>query len=191
MSTTASSFPVTKEPISSDVRPASPDPRRRVRGRSPRARAGERSQPVACAGHARARRAQGAPENEMAAERTEIPLIGGKEIRTGRTAQAVMPHDHSHVLADYHLASPEHVQQAIAASAIARREWASWAWKTGPPILRAAELLATSWRSTIVAATMLGQSKTAFQAEIDAASEMIDFWRFNAYFAQELTTSSR
>ena len=124
----------------------------------------------------------------MASERLEIPIvIAGKEIRTGRLGQTVMPHDHSHVLADYHLADPEHVQQAIAASAAARREWSSWPWEDrAAVILRAAELLATTWRSTIVAATMLGQSKTAFQAEIDAASEMIDFWRFNAYFAQEL-----
>jgi 1-pyrroline-5-carboxylate dehydrogenase len=125
---------------------------------------------------------------KMAGEKIDIPLvIGGKEVRTGRTAQAVMPHNHRHVLADYHLASPEHVQQAIAAAAEARREWGSWAWEDRAAVLlRAAELLATTWRSTINAATMLGQSKTAFQAEIDAASEMIDFWRFNAYFAQEL-----
>jgi 1-pyrroline-5-carboxylate dehydrogenase len=124
----------------------------------------------------------------MAAEKIDIPIIiGGKEIRTGRTAKAVMPHDHQHVLAEYHLAGPEHVQQAIAASAEARREWAAWAWEDrAAVILRAAELLATSWRPTINAATMLGQSKTAMQAEIDAASEMIDFWRFNTYFAQEL-----
>jgi 1-pyrroline-5-carboxylate dehydrogenase len=124
----------------------------------------------------------------MAAERIEIPIIiGGKEVRTGRTEKSVMPHDHQHVLAEYHLAGPEHVQQAIAASADARREWAAWPWEDRAAVmLRAAELLATTWRSTINAATMLGQSKTAFQAEIDAASEMIDFWRFNTYFAQEL-----
>ena len=125
---------------------------------------------------------------QMAAEHIEIPLvIGGKEVRTGRTAHAVMPHDHKHVLADYHLAGPEHVQQAIAAAAEGRREWGSWPWEDRAAVLlRAAELLATTWRSTINAATMLGQSKTVFQAEIDSASEMIDFWRFNAFFAQEL-----
>jgi 1-pyrroline-5-carboxylate dehydrogenase len=124
----------------------------------------------------------------MAGERIDIPLvIGGKEIRTGKTAQAVMPHDHRHVLADYHLAGPEHIQQAIEAAAVARREWASWPWEDRAAVLlKAAELLATTWRPTLNAATMLGQSKTVMQAEIDAASEMVDFWRFNAYFAQEL-----
>jgi 1-pyrroline-5-carboxylate dehydrogenase len=124
----------------------------------------------------------------MAAEKIDIPIvIGGKEIRTGDIEKTVMPHAHQHVLAEYHKAGPEHIQQAIAAAAEARREWASWAWEDrAAVVLRAAELLATTWRPTINAATMLGQSKTAMQAEIDAASEMIDFWRFNTYFAQEL-----
>ena len=124
----------------------------------------------------------------MAAEKIDIPIvIGGREIRTGNTAQSVMPHDHSHVLAEYHIAGPEHVQQAIEASAAARREWSQWPWEDRAAILlKAAELLATTWRPTINASTMLGQSKTIYQAEIDAASEMIDFWRFNAHFAQEL-----
>ena len=124
----------------------------------------------------------------MAGEKIDIPLIiGGREIRTGTTGKTVMPHDHAHVLAEFHMATPEHIAQAIAASAAARREWAAWPWEDRAAVLlRAAELLATSWRATLNAATMLGQSKTVFQAEIDAASEMIDFWRFNAYFAQEL-----
>jgi 1-pyrroline-5-carboxylate dehydrogenase len=124
----------------------------------------------------------------MAAEKIEIPLIiGGKEIRTGDLHQAVMPHAHTHVLAEYHSARPEHVQQAIAASNAARREWAAFPWEDRAAVLlRAAELLATSWRATLNAATMLGQSKTVFQSEIDGACEMIDFWRFNAFFAQEL-----
>jgi 1-pyrroline-5-carboxylate dehydrogenase len=124
----------------------------------------------------------------MADEKIEIPIIiGGREIRTGKLEKTVMPHDHAHVLAEYHAAGPEHVEQAIAAAAKARREWAAWPWEDRAAVLlRAAELLATSWRATLNAATMLGQSKTVFQAEIDAASEMIDFWRFNTYFAQEL-----
>jgi 1-pyrroline-5-carboxylate dehydrogenase len=124
----------------------------------------------------------------MSAERLDIPLvIGGREIRTGRTAQAVMPHKHAHVLADWHKASPEHVRDAVKAAGEARREWAKWAWEDRAAVfLRAAELLTTSWRQTLNAATMLGQSKTAFQAEIDSACELIDFWRFNAAFAQEL-----
>ncbi len=124
----------------------------------------------------------------MAAEQIDIPvIIGGREIRTGKTHPVTMPHDHGHVLAQYHTAGPEHIAQAIAAAAEARREWAAWPWEDrAAVILRAAELLATTWRATINAATMLGQSKTAFQSEIDAACEMIDFWRFNTAFAQEL-----
>ncbi len=124
----------------------------------------------------------------MASERIEIPLvIGGKEVRGAETAPAVMPHDHAHVLAGWHKAGKEHVAQAIEAAAAARREWANWPWEDRAAVfLRAAELLATSWRSTLNAATMLGQSKTAFQAEIDSAAELIDFWRFNPHYAQEL-----
>ena len=124
----------------------------------------------------------------MASEKMDIPLvIGGREIRTGRTEKTVMPHDHRHVLAEYHLADREHVEQAIAAAAEANREWGSWPWEDRAAVfLRAAELLATSWRPVLNAATMLGQSKTVFQAEIDSASELVDFWRFNAYYAQEI-----
>jgi 1-pyrroline-5-carboxylate dehydrogenase len=124
----------------------------------------------------------------MAAERIEIPVvIGGKEFRSGKLAQAVMPHDHSHVLADWHMATPEMLQQAVAASAEARKEWSSWSWGDRAAVfLKAAELLTTTHRQTLNAATMLGQSKTPFQAEIDAACELIDFWRFNPYYAEQL-----
>ena len=125
---------------------------------------------------------------QMASERTDIPVvIGGREIRTGDVRQTVMPHDHRHVLADWHAAGPDHVRQAIQAAAAARVEWASWPWQDRAAVfLRAAELLTTTWRATLNASTMLGQSKTVIQAEIDAASELIDFWRFNPHFAQEL-----
>jgi len=124
----------------------------------------------------------------MAAERIDIPaVVGGREIRSGDTATAVMPHDHAHVLADWHKASAQTVDQAVAAAAAARKEWSAWAWEDRAAIfLKAAELLTTTWRSTLNAATMLGQSKTAFQAEIDSACELIDFWRFNPHYAQEL-----
>ena len=124
----------------------------------------------------------------MAAERVDIPLIvGGKEIRTGTTAQSVMPHDHRHVLADWHKAGPNEIQQAVKAAEAAQREWANWSWEDRAAVfLKAAELLATTWRQTLNASTMLGQSKTVHQAEIDAACELIDFWRFNPAYAQEL-----
>jgi 1-pyrroline-5-carboxylate dehydrogenase len=125
---------------------------------------------------------------QMAAEVVDIPvIIGGKECRTGATEKVVMPHKHGHVLGTYHKASPEHVKQAVDAALQARKEWSSWSFDDRAAVfLRAAELLTTSWRFTVVAATMLGQSKTAFQAEIDAASELVDFWRFNVAFGQEL-----
>jgi 1-pyrroline-5-carboxylate dehydrogenase len=125
---------------------------------------------------------------DMASERIEIPIIiGGKEIRSGETAQAVMPHNHRHVLGDWHKATTKHVRQAIDAARAARADWGNWAWEDRAAVfLKAAELLATTWRSTLNASTMLGQSKTVFQAEIDAACELIDFWRFNPAYAQEL-----
>jgi 1-pyrroline-5-carboxylate dehydrogenase len=124
----------------------------------------------------------------MAKEDLEIPLvIGGKDIRTGKTQQAVMPFSHRHVLAEWHMAEPRHVRQAIQASRRAQREWASWSWEDRAAVfLKAAELLATTHRATINAATMLGQAKTAHQAEIDAACELADFWRFNVAFAAEI-----
>jgi 1-pyrroline-5-carboxylate dehydrogenase len=124
----------------------------------------------------------------MAKERVDIPLIiGGKEIRTGELSQSVMPHDHKHVLGDWHKAGTANVEDAVRAAGTASKDWANWAWEDRAAIfLKAAELLATTWRATINAATMLGQSKTVYQAEIDAACELIDFWRFNPAYAQEL-----
>jgi 1-pyrroline-5-carboxylate dehydrogenase len=124
----------------------------------------------------------------MARDEIEIPLvIGGREVRTGDTTKAVMPHDHGHVLATWHKAGKEHAEAAIEAALAARHEWARWPWEDRAAVfLKAAELLATTWRATLNAATMLGQSKTAFQAEIDSAAELVDFWRFNPHYAQEL-----
>jgi len=124
----------------------------------------------------------------LAGDRAEIPLvIGGREVRTGSTEPTVMPHDHGHVLADVHVAGPSEIRQAIDAARQAAREWSVWPWADRAAVfLKAADLLATSWRARVNAATMLGQSKTAYQSEIDAACELIDFWRFNLQFAQEL-----
>jgi 1-pyrroline-5-carboxylate dehydrogenase len=136
--------------------------------------------------------APGSPEREevrvrlerMKAEQLEIPVVvGGEEIRTGDTFDAVMPHDKDHILAKVHMAGPGEVEQAIAASAEAWEDWSRLPWEERAAVfLRAAELLAGPWRSTLVAATMLNQSKTAHQAEIDAACEVIDFFRFNVEF---------
>jgi len=124
----------------------------------------------------------------MSNERVDIPLIiGGNEVHTGALTESVMPHNHRHVLASWHRANPEHVDQAVQAAQHAAKDWANWAWEDRAAVfLKAAELLATTWRATLNAATMLGQSKTAFQAEIDAACELIDFWRFNPHYAQSL-----
>ena len=124
----------------------------------------------------------------MSAECIDIPIIiGGEEMRTGELAQSVMPHNHRHVLGDWHKAGAPQIKHAIEAAAKASRDWANWAWEDRAAVfLKAAELLTTTWRATINAATMLGQSKTAYQAEIDAACELIDFWRFNPAYAQEL-----
>jgi 1-pyrroline-5-carboxylate dehydrogenase len=125
---------------------------------------------------------------EMSAHPIDIPVIvGGKEIRTGHTVDAVMPHCHRHVLAKVHQAGPPEVAAAIAA---ARAAWPAWAAATlderAAVFLKAADLLAGKYRATVNAATMLGQSKTSHQAEIDAACELIDFFRFNAHFAERI-----
>ena len=126
----------------------------------------------------------------LLADEIEIPLvIGGKEVRTGATAKAVCPHDHRHVLATYHQAGPAEVEAAAQAAKVAWREWSELAWEDRAAVLlRAAELLAGPWRDVVNGATMLNQSKTVFQAEIDAACELIDFWRFNPYFMRTLYT---
>src|SRR5262245_55317513 len=110
----------------------------------------------------------------MSNERIDLPIIiGGREIRTGRTTHALMPHAHRHVLADTHQAGEAEIQQAIDASLAARHDWAALPWEERAAIfLKAAELLTTTWRATLNAATMLGQSKTVFQAEIDSACEL-------------------
>ncbi len=125
---------------------------------------------------------------KMAGEQLDIPLfIGGKEIRTSRTSNVKMPHAHRHVLAKYSLADAEHVTQAIDAALKAKRDWSNMRFHDRAAIfLRAADLLATRVRPVLNAATMLGQSKTAFQAEIDSACELIDFLRWNVHFADKL-----
>jgi len=127
---------------------------------------------------------------EIHGQPIEIPVIvGGREVRTGRTAQCICPHDHAHVLATYHQAGPDEVNQAIAAAREAWKSWSEMAWEARAAIfLKAADLLAGPWRDTLNAATMLNQSKTVFQAEIDAACELIDFWRFNSAYMRQLYT---
>jgi 1-pyrroline-5-carboxylate dehydrogenase len=125
---------------------------------------------------------------ELQSVETEIPLIiGGKEVRTGNTGTVVMPTNNKHVLGTYHKARPEDVQAAIAAANKAHKEWSEMPWtERGSIILKIAELLATKYRALINAATMLGQGKSPFQAEIDSACETIDFLRFNAYYMNQI-----
>jgi len=140
--------------------------------------------------------APGAPERaelkrtlkDLSSRQLDIPLIiGGREVRTGTTTDVVMPHCHHHVLAKVHQAGPGDVEAAIAAARDAWREWSAWGFERRAAIfLKAADLLATRHRAIVNAATMLGQSKTAHQAEIDAACELIDFYRFNVHYAERI-----
>ncbi len=119
---------------------------------------------------------------------TEIPLIiGGKEIKTGNMGEVVMPHNHKHVLAKYHKAGEKEVKMAIDSALEARKKWSEFSWiERASVTTKAAELISVKYRHLLNAATILGQGKNAYQAEIDAACETIDFLRYNAYFASEI-----
>ncbi len=125
---------------------------------------------------------------KMLSEEIEIPLIiGGKEVKTGQMADCRIPHDHGHLLGRYHKAGPEEIDRAVESAKTAWKDWSEMDWVSRSSIfLRAAELLATKYRDVVNAATMLGQSKTAHQAEIDAACELIDFYRFNPYYMSQI-----
>lgn len=126
--------------------------------------------------------------DRMSKEVVDMPLIvGGREVRTGRTEPAVMPHDYRHILGEAHLAGRGEVEAAIVAAKRAAPDWSRWSWTERAAVfLKAADLLAGPWRDRLNAATMLGQSKTVYQAEIDSAAELIDFWRFNVQFMHRL-----
>jgi len=125
---------------------------------------------------------------ELKSKQIEVPLIiGGEEVKTGNTEKMVIPHNHSHVLGIYHKAGKKEVEMAVEAALKARKEWAEMPWEHRVAVfLKIADLLAGPWRATINAATMLGQSKTVFQAEIDSAAELIDFFRFNSFYMAQL-----
>ena len=129
--------------------------------------------------------------DEMAAQTIEIPLIiGGQEIHTGDTENCVMPHDHQHVLATYHKTGETEANLAIDTALESWKIWSKTSLDKRTAIFRkAADLLAGPWRDTINAATMLNQSKNVFQAEIDAACELIDFFNFNAQYAEQIYTN--
>nr|WP_233488446.1 L-glutamate gamma-semialdehyde dehydrogenase [Petrotoga sp. 9PW.55.5.1] len=121
-------------------------------------------------------------------QKIEIPLIiGGKEIKTGDLGKCIMPHDHQHILAEYHKAGEKEIKMAIESALEAKKIWNEFSWVDRLSIFKkAADLLSTSWRPTLNAATMLAQSKNVFQAEIDSACELIDFLRFNSYYATKI-----
>jgi len=140
--------------------------------------------------------APGTPEKEalkkqlekMLGEKIEIPLIiGGKEVKTGNFADCRCPHNHKHLLGRYHKAGPKELDLAVKEAKKAWKDWSEMSWTSRAAIfLRAAELLATKYRHMLNASTMLGQSKTAHQAEIDSACELIDFYRFNPYYMSQI-----
>ncbi len=125
---------------------------------------------------------------EMSASKIEMPMvIDGKDVRTGKLGHAVMPHRHAHVLGDFHQGGEEEAQSAINAALHAQKDWANLPWEARAAVfLKAADLLQGPYRDVINAATMLGQSKTCHQAEIDSACELIDFFRFNVAFYEQL-----
>ena len=122
----------------------------------------------------------------VANEQIEVPLvIGGEHVQTGETQNMIVPHDHNHVLGKFHQAGTADVERAVQAAERAKPEWENMPWEERAAIfLRAGELLTTTWRDRVNASTMLGQSKTVHQAEIDSACELIDFFRFNVHFAE-------
>src|SRR5690606_23489041 len=140
--------------------------------------------------------APGTPEREqvlatyrkMWNEQVDVPLyIGSEEIKTGNTQNLSAPHDHQHIVGKYHLAEKSHVEKAIATALEARKKWSQMSWESRAAIfLKAAELIAGPYRAKINAATMIAQSKTIHQAEIDAACELIDFLRFNVEFMTQI-----
>ncbi|MFM2017134.1 MAG: hypothetical protein RL007_790 [Bacteroidota bacterium] len=125
---------------------------------------------------------------ELRSKELDIPMyIGGKEVRSGQKSRLAPPHDHKHTLGHFHKSGKEHIQQAIDAALAAKEKWAALSWEHRASIfLKAADLIAGPYRAKLNAATMLGQSKNAFQAEIDSACEIIDFLRFNVHFMQEI-----
>ncbi|NBU70616.1 MAG: L-glutamate gamma-semialdehyde dehydrogenase [Bacteroidetes bacterium] len=125
---------------------------------------------------------------EMRSQSIDIPMfIGGKEVRTGKTRRIAPPHDHAHTLGHYHEGDASHVAMAIDAALKAKKDWEQLPWEQRAGVfLRMAELLAGPYRDTLNASTMLGQSKNPFQAEIDAACELIDFFRFNVQYMTEI-----
>ena len=125
---------------------------------------------------------------EISKTKIDIPLIiGGKEIRTGKIGQVVMPHNHQHVLAEYHMAGEAEIKLAVKAAMAAKNEWEALRWEERAAIfLKAAELLSGKYRYQMNAISMLSTGKTAYQAEIDAACELIDFLRFNVWYAQQI-----